>query len=318
MDFNADITTEKDKIIDLYELYLKSEFAELPNSMWLDKYGKIRTKVVLKYFIEEKVKMRTRSEIAHDLSTNHFKQYKLQNMLSLCFNNSIFQAVDFLYPGKFIEEMFKGKRNYWDEEMLAEEIRLIANAQGKEPFSIHRGNVLTAHRYGLIYNIERKYGGVDKFMDKAFPRERWWQTRYPGEYIEWNNEQEYEAVLYVLSELCNVDVTDTEKYYHINTHHFTEAGLKILCKKYDYNIFDLIHTHFPRLKISNIKAVAYRIISPDGVIYETINITQWVKDNRHLFATCASDKAVAIGLRETARKNSRKRFYYGWRAEKHI
>lgn len=74
-------------------------------------------------------------------------------MLSLCFNNSIFQAVDFLYSGKFIEEMFKGKRNYWDEEMLAEEIRFIANAQGKEPFSIHRGNLLTAHRYGLIYNL---------------------------------------------------------------------------------------------------------------------------------------------------------------------
>lgn len=47
-------------------------------------------------------------------------------MLRILFKNRIFKAVELVYPNEFKEEMFLGKRNYWDEQLIKEEIENIS------------------------------------------------------------------------------------------------------------------------------------------------------------------------------------------------
>lgn len=130
---NLDEAESEQDIIDFYNLYRNSNLTELPNSFWTNPKGRYRAKVIVEYLIQEILQYKRRIHIIHKLSISDFKNNKLSNMMALLFNNNVFLAVDNVYPNIYKECMFKGKRNYWDAELLIEEMEIIAKKLNKDP-----------------------------------------------------------------------------------------------------------------------------------------------------------------------------------------
>ena len=64
-----------------------------------------------------------------NLSIKTFREAKLTNMMRILYNNNLFKAIDNAYPNQYNEEMFDKTINYWDIDLLKEEVELIAKGQ---------------------------------------------------------------------------------------------------------------------------------------------------------------------------------------------
>ena len=56
-----------------------------------------------------------------NLSIKTFREAKLTNMMRILYNN-LFKAIDNAYPNQYNEEMFDRTINYWDIDLLKEEV----------------------------------------------------------------------------------------------------------------------------------------------------------------------------------------------------
>ena len=89
------------------------EFGTVPRGYWNDKENAIKC---VKWLIEEKLKLDD-EEIKEKLSNNLFRDNNLSSMLLYCFNGSIYEAINTVYPNKFKEWGFKyTPMGFWDNK----------------------------------------------------------------------------------------------------------------------------------------------------------------------------------------------------------
>lgn len=300
--------------IKLYKLYLDSNISELPNSVWADEYGKKRAKFIIKYLIEE-ILQYSRSEIIHKLTIKTFSEYKLSNMLRILCKNRIFNAVELAYPNEYKEEMFTVQRNYWDEQLIKEEIESISKKINKDVWELTLNDIKAAKKYGLLRGIYRLYDGFDDFFKKNYKRKELWKARHPGEKRDYSQDEEKEMIRHLLEDVLQMDIKDTQNYQYVNTSHFYENHMRFICKKYDYDIKKIIKKYYPDLKICTHKSKTYILTSPEGKVYETINIKLWVEDNINLLNSETTNAANIVSrIRKAARRKNNT--YRGWKIER--
>lgn len=236
-------------------------------------------------------------------------------MLRILFENSIFKAVELVYPNEFKEEMFLGKRNYWDEQLIKEEIENISKKLNKDVWELTLNDIKVAKKYGLLRAIYRLYDGFDYFMNKHYERKELWKARHPGEKRNYSQDEEKEMIRCLLVDILQIDITDTQNYQYVNTSHFYNNHMRFICKKYDYDVNKIIKKYYPDLKICTHKSKTYMLTSPEGKVYKTINIKLWVEDNINLLNSETSNVTNIVSrMRKAARKENNK--YKGWKIEK--
>lgn len=310
-----DSVNTKPTIIRFYELYRTNADAEIPNSFWNNEHGLFRARVVTRYLIEEILKYERRVKVIRNLSTKDFKNNKLAGMLNTLFKGSIFMAVNNAYPNQYKECMFVGKRFYWDVELIKGEVELIACELGKDVRELRVRDINKADFVGGERVFQRMFGGFCNFITRYYPAEHWWISRgRGGGRAQWTIEQEKEAVTYVLVDKLGIDVGDTNTYHHVTVRDFYSEKMRFLCKKYSYSVHDLIHAHYPNLKISNARSGTYILVSPNDEHYIVQNIRFWVMDNMDKFPTAASQKTITGALIALTCPSSKSHSYRGWKA----
>ena len=84
--------------------YKEWEFKNVPRSYWNEKENSIKA---TKWLIEEKLKL-SDEELKEKLSQKLFTENGFRSMLTCCFSNSPYEAINTVYPNKFKKSDFKG------------------------------------------------------------------------------------------------------------------------------------------------------------------------------------------------------------------
>lgn len=318
MDFlDLDLISKEEDIIKFYLLYRDSNIQELPNSFWNNNHGRYRATVIVKYVIEKILKYNRKIEVIRNLSISDFKNNKLQNMLRLLFQNDIYLAVDNAYPNIYKKCMFGRVRNYWDAELIVEEMERIAADLNKEARDLKIREISNSDFVGGERVFQRLFGGFDNFMDMYYPQEYWWIPRRSGrKRKEWSDEQEKEAVNYVLIKKLGIDITDTNTYHHVTVRDFYEEHMRFICDKYDYNVQKMVSKHYPKLKVCTNQSREYMLISPDGIEYRTDCLTSWIKNHRDFFPMTVKFTTIQTALIAISNPNNPYHSYHGWKMKK--
>lgn len=319
MDLNyIDIIIKKENLIEFYEMFRNNNDALIPNSFWTSTNGRYRAKVIVRHLIEDILKLERRVKVIRNLTTKDFKNNKLQDMLDILFSGSVFLAVDNAYPGMYKECMFKGKRFYWDIDLIKEELEIIATENGKTERELRIRDINKADFVGGERVFRRMFGSFENFMSIYYPQEHWWipRTGKGSKRTTWTMAQEKEAVRYVLSDKLGIDVDNTKSQVHINVRDFYKEHMRFLCEKYDYSVQRLIHAHYPDLKVYNHLSGNYILVSPTGQQIEISNIPLWVEENRDLFPVEIKNKTIITALTAISNPHNKYHSYHGWTCRK--
>lgn len=314
MDFlDLDLASKEEDVIKFYLLYRESNIHELPNSFWNDDFGRYRASVIVKYVIENILKYNRKIEVIRKLSISDFKNNKLQNMLELLFQNDLYNAVDNAYPSIYKKCMFGRLRNYWDTELIVEEMERIAADLNKEAKELKIKDINNSDFIGGERVFRRLFGSFDEFMDMYYPQEYWWMPRRAGrKRKKWSDEQEKEAIDYVLVKKMGIDITDTHTYHHITVRDFYKEHMRFICDKYNYNVKKMVSKHYPELKVCTYQS-RYVLISPDRTEYKTECLSSWIREHRDFFPMNVKFKTIHTALISIANPNNPYHSYHGWK-----
>lgn len=312
---NIDEEIKEETVIFLYKTFGMSAVQELPNSYWVEN-GLIKSKYIVKYLIEKILKYKSRKQVIQNLSIKTFREAKLTNMMRILYNNNLFKAIDNAYPNQYNEEMFDRTINYWDIDLLKEEVELIAKEKDK-PVNRLRLREISPHIYGGERVFFRLCGGFSNFLRLYYPEEHWWIPRGTGTSVgKYTQEQEKEAIYYVLVDYLKIDITDETQYYHVTCRDFYYNHLRCLCDKYDYDVKKMINKYYPKLKICMYETNSYKLISPKGETIITNNLKGWVSENRYLFPQNIKDNSIISALMSISTPKPLMKSYRGWQVIK--
>ena len=183
------------------------EFKSVPMNFWIKEKGTEATK----WLIEEKLKL-TDEEIKEQLSTNLFKDNRLDSMLDTCFNSSPYQAINETYPNKFKEWEFKQvPNNFWTKEKgievtkwLIEEKLKLTDEEIKEQLSqnLFKDNALY-NMLGTCFNGS-PYQAINTIYPNKFKE---WEFKSVPMYF-WSKEKGVEATKWLIEE--KLKLTDNQ------------------------------------------------------------------------------------------------------------
>jgi hypothetical protein len=150
-----------------------------------------------------------------------------------------------------------------------------------------------------------------------YPEEHWWIPRGTGTSVgKYTQEQEKEAIYYVLVDYLKIDITDETQYYHVTCRDFYYNHLRCLCDKYDYDVKKMINKYYPKLKICMYETNSYKLISPKGERIITNNLKGWVSENRYLFPQNIKDNSIISALMSISTPKPLMKSYRGWQVIK--
>lgn len=309
---NIDETTDENTIIQLYNTFLYIVNDEMPNSYWKNN-GLLKAKVITKYLIENILNYR-RIEIIHKLSIKQIKEYKLESMFDILFQKDLYKLLENAYPKTYCKEMFEGKRNYWDIDLLCEEALKAAEKLGKtvneltlREFVKHTG---IGHNISIIYD---QYGSYFNFIKANFPIKHWWQEKHKySPYSSWTEEEEKEAISYLLFQK-NVKMNGEVQYCNFNRNDFEKYGLKFIYKHYNSNIPYIIQKHFPNIRVKNkYNKFVFYLQSPTGEIFKIYKLKEWVNENHNKFPAHLTKNTIEYYIRAITKFDLPTKSFYGW------
>ena len=194
--------------------------------------------------------------------------------------------------------------------------KLIAKEKDK-PVNRLRLREISPHIYGGERVFFRLCGGFSNFLRLYYPEEHWWIPRGTGTSVgKYTQEQEKEAIYYVLVDYLKIDITDETQYYHVTCRDFYSNHLRCLCDKYDYDVKKMINKYYPKLKICMYETNSYKLISPKGETIITNNLKGWVSENRYLFPQNIKDNSIISALMSISTPKPLMKSYRGWQVIK--
>lgn len=214
--------------VEIYKEVLLGKRKHFPNNFW--KYGETvnysNAKEVTIYMIEN-VLFWDEDEVKEKLCFSIFKENKLYGMLTAVFNNSIYDALNNAYPGKYHEWEFASvPRNYWNLEtakkaiiwLVEEKLKWSENdIKEKMCNRVFRENGL----YGMLTLLFNN--STYEALNTVYPKKyhEWEIIRVPQNY--WNLDTAKKATIWLIKE--KLGYTEKEAKQKISLDDFKKNGL---------------------------------------------------------------------------------------------
>ena len=207
------------------------EKCNVPDNYWEDDN---HIKEALKWLFEEKL------DIFHNniiLTSNTFKDNRLGGLLYCVFFNSPYDALNYIYPGKFkIWEKCNIPKRYWEnEEHVKEALQWLFEEKlniFEDDTTITTKDFKKYHLSGLLVN--RFKGSIYKTIDYMYPGKFkiWEKCNVPKDY--WSDDNHIKEALHWLVDEKGYKITNESFYInkiYAIIHHHTIGELKELYNK---------------------------------------------------------------------------------------
>ena len=207
------------------------EKCNVPDNYWEDDNN---IKEALKWLFEEKL------DIFHNniiLTSNTFKDNRLGGLLYCVFFNSPYDALNYIYPGKFkIWEKCNIPKRYWEnEEHVKEALQWLFEEKlniFEDDTTITTKDFKKYHLSGLLVN--RFKGSIYKTIDYMYPGKFkiWEKCNVPKDY--WSDDNHIKEALHWLVDEKGYKITNESFYInkiYAIIHHHTIGELKELYNK---------------------------------------------------------------------------------------
>ena len=233
--------------IEIYKLVLEGKHLKrFPNGFWtkpdaLDNAGKC-----LRYLIEDVLKL-SDEELKKELSLSFLKENKLNGMLSCCFNNSPYNAINNAYPNKFKEWEFNSVcMNYWNDETAKDAIKWLIEDKLKlteEELKETLSQDLF-FKNGLSGLLMKKFNGSPvKAINHAYKNKyKPWEFKTVG-HKYWNNETLIMAIKWLIED--KLKLSDNELKEQLSVKLFKDNGLISLLNYTNNSPYDAINLAYP-------------------------------------------------------------------------
>ena len=199
------------------------EFKQVPTKFWNISRGIEATK----WLIEDKLKL-SNDGIKEQLSQKLFTSNGLRGMLSICFGDSPFLAINTVYPNKFKEWDFKQvPTKFWTKERVIEATRWLieeklklSDKELKEKLSVK------LFKDNGLWGMLQQYcnGSFYKAIDIAYPNKfkEWEFNLVPQGF--WTKERGIEATRWLIEE--KLKLSDNELREKLSRASFIDNGLQ--------------------------------------------------------------------------------------------
>jgi hypothetical protein len=150
--------------LEMYEDVLNHRRHAFPPYFFVGEEGKRYAGIITRYVLEEK-KRWNHDEICLNICRKVFEEYRLAGMLKTYFNNSVFHALNNVYPGEFYPwELVKARRKALSGEAGREVARhairwMILDKLHYIPTEFHKITVRTFVDYRLDGLLQAMYHG---------------------------------------------------------------------------------------------------------------------------------------------------------------
>lgn len=140
--------------IEVYKLLLDKEIKGFPCGFFANDSEKNNAISCIKFLIEDHLKIK-KEDIPKNINTAFFKKYRLSGMLSVCFNDSPFEAINATYKDEFYPWEFGNvPRDFWNPITEQEAVQWLRN---KTNFSDMTRETFKNH--GLLSLLMYKFNG---------------------------------------------------------------------------------------------------------------------------------------------------------------
>ena len=284
--------------IEIFEMVLAGEIKRYPNQFWTGADADNNLKIVVRYLIEEKLKL-TDEELKAQWGFSLLKKYKLYGMTKTMFDNSSIAVINAVYPGKFkIWELKKVSNGYWTRESAIEALKWLIEEelQLTDEELINFWSLKELKKYHLDKPIDQVFStNLYEAIDAVYPGKfKAWQFKsVPAGF--WNEERAIEAIKWVIEE--KLRLTDDEVLNRWCRRFLVEHGLNGMVQLvFKNNIFDAIDTAYP----GRFKPWQFKSVPKDFWTEETIiQAIKWlVEEELQLTMDEARQQWSSILLRE--------------------
>ena len=207
------------------------EKCNVPNNYWEDDN---HIKEALKWLFEKKLDIFHNSII---LTSNTFKDNRLGGLLYCVFFNSPYDALNYMYPGKFkIWEKCNIPKRYWEnEDHIKEALQWLFEEKlniFEDDTTVTTKDFKKYHLLGLLVN--RFKGSIYKAIDYMYPGKFkiWEKCNVPKDY--WSDDNHIKEALHWLVDEKGYKITNESFYInkiYAIIHHHTISELKELYNK---------------------------------------------------------------------------------------
>lgn len=190
--------------ISVYKMVLSGEIDSFPDSFWNGTNGDVRARDCLNYLLYAKLEFSER-DILTKLTYSILKKYKLSGLVYCKFHNSIYETVNFLYPGKYKPwELSEVPHKFWNEETgiecfkwLIEDKLKFNDEQLKDNLS--KKLIVENHLAGMLQHCFSN--DVHLAFEKSYPEKTsyikpWHFKMAPRNY--WNKETSEQALEWLI------------------------------------------------------------------------------------------------------------------------
>lgn len=232
--------------IEIYKLVLNGELKRFPKYFWKD-ISENELRELLKYFFEEVLNW-SKEDIKNNIDSYIFYKYKLGGgLFQSIFNGSVFDVVDFTYPGKIREwELKNTPLKFWNLDKCIEVTKYILEKEKWTEEDIRKKPIYEVFaKYGLttIY-LTFFEGNPYTLINTIYPGKfkPWEIPNTPRHY--WSRETGIEAVRWMIEEKLKWTDEDIKNKYSLKV--FKKFKLvAMLNKVFDCSPFKAINAAYP-------------------------------------------------------------------------
>jgi hypothetical protein len=263
----SDVSYEE--LISLYEDVLSEKISRFP--LGLFQFGDYQQKGIwlVKYLIEQKLKLQTDEEIKQFFTLKNFQKYKLSGqVLVKCFNKHIWNVVELCYPGRF-RWAIKNQNNLWNQRK-AKPTTLVPKLNSKEQLisfmqdhvssrltkdsSLDVKNFFTTEELSkleIYNNVYRYYSSLWDFLNDCYPNKfQQWEVRNQNNIWSKDSSKNYtlarEATRWLIEEKLKIDLVDIIGKVNYKT--FKIHGLEsMLACTYKHSYIEALLDCYPNL-----------------------------------------------------------------------
>ena len=150
-------------------MYKPWEFAYVPKGYWTKENGIKATK----WLVEEKLQW-SRERICKEMTRRVFSENGLRGMVSVCFNNSTYAALEAAYPGEYKPwELKQTPNKFWNEDTAVDATRWLIEEKLGWTVEYAREHITldTFLAYGLGGMLSSCHGyNPHKALDATYPK----------------------------------------------------------------------------------------------------------------------------------------------------
>jgi hypothetical protein len=264
----SDVSYEE--LISIYEDVLNERISRFPLGIF--QFGDYQQKGIwlVKYLIEQKLKLQTDKEIKQFFTLKNFQKYKLSGqVLVKCFNKHIWRVVELCYPGRFVQWEIKNQNNLWNKRKKSKASSLAKLNSKQELISFMQKHVTSQlsidpsldvknfftteelSKLEIYNNVYRHYSSLWDFLNDCYPNKfQQWEVRNQNNIWSKDNNKNYtlarEATKWLIEEKLKIEQSNIVGAVNYKT--FKLHGLEsMLACIYKHSYIEALLDCYPNL-----------------------------------------------------------------------